>query len=74
MMIVDGRPELIGEIARSESAVRTYIATEINQLLENRDFLDGLAGFLLPDAASQARRPILEARLRSIGQAGMGAL
>lgn len=74
MMIVDGRPELIGEIERSESGVRTYVVTEINRLLENRDFLEGLAGFLLPDAASQARRPILEARLRTIGQTGMGAL
>lgn len=74
MMIVDGRPELIEEIERSESGVRTYVATEINRLLENRDFLDGLAGFLLPDAASQARRPILEARLRTISQAGLGSL
>ena len=68
LMIVDGRPELLAEIERAEGDVRTYVASEINRLLANLDFVEGLAGFLLPDTASQARRPLLEARLRAISQ------
>ncbi|MDP2321067.1 MAG: hypothetical protein Q8O42_17210 [Acidobacteriota bacterium] len=66
--IIDGRPEIIGEIERSNVDVRTYIASEINQLLNNRTFMDSLAAFLPPDSASQARRPLLERRLRAIGE------
>jgi hypothetical protein len=64
--VVDGRPEIVAEIAAAESEVRTYIASEIGTLLNNQDFIDGLSGFLLPDAASQARVPLLEERLRVI--------
>ena len=45
--------------------VRTSIAAEVGALLDHRDFLDALSGFLPPDAASQRRRPVLEARLRA---------
>jgi hypothetical protein len=64
--LVDGRPEIVGEIASAASEVRIYIASEIRILLDDRDFIDALSGFLLPDAASQARRPVLEDRLRAI--------
>jgi len=40
---------------RGGDDVRDYIGTEIRSLLDNQDFRDALAGFLLPDAASQAR-------------------
>lgn len=54
------------EIGAAEAEVRKYITSEIEALLSNDDFLDTLAGFLLPDPASQARRPLLERRLRAI--------
>lgn len=63
MTVVDGRPGLAADIATADDRVRAYISIEIRSLLDNRDFVEALAGFLLPDAASQARRPILERRL-----------
>jgi len=64
--VFDGRAELPREIAEAPTDVRNYIAAELRALLDNRDFLDALSGFLSPDAASQRRRPALEARLRDI--------
>lgn len=64
--VVDGRPEVVAEIGAAASEVRAFIASEIGTLLNNQDFVDALSGFLLPDAASQARRPLLEDRLRTI--------
>jgi len=64
--IIDGRPEIIGEIERSAGDVRTYIRSEITKLLNNRTFMESLSGFLNPDAASQGRRALLEMRLRAI--------
>jgi hypothetical protein len=64
--VVDGRPEIVTDVATADAAVRGYIADEIRALLDNADFLEALAGFLLPDRASQARRGILENRLRQL--------
>ena len=64
--IIDGRAEIVDEIANADADVRKYIASEIGALLKNEDFLEALPGFLLPDAASQGRRPSLEQRLRAI--------
>jgi len=63
---VDGRPEIVDELAAARADVRAYIAAEIRSLLDDRDFLEALPGFLLPDPASQARRRMLEGRLRTM--------
>lgn len=64
--VVDGRAEIVGEIAAAEPEVRKYITSEVGSLLKDEDFVEALSGFLLPDAASQARRTLLEQRLRAI--------
>jgi hypothetical protein len=64
--LVDGRPEIVAEVGGADSAVRAYIAAEIRVLLDNAEFIEALPGFLLPDAGSQARRAILEERLRAL--------
>jgi hypothetical protein len=66
--VVDGRPEIVDDVAAADEQVRAYIAAELRSLLENADFTEALAGFLLPDAASQARRTILEQRLRLLAR------
>lgn len=66
VMVVDGRPQLVTELARSDREVRQFIASEIRDLMANRRFTDSLAGFLQPDRASQARRQLLENRLNAI--------
>ena len=65
--VVDGRPELVQEIEQADGELRRYIATEINALLEDRNFLMALAGHLPGDVASQARLPELLRRMRAIG-------
>jgi hypothetical protein len=67
--VLDGRPEIVADVASASDDVRQYIGTEIQSLLHNPDFLEALGGFLLPDAASQARRGILIERLRRLATA-----
>jgi len=62
--VVDGRAEIVDELPTGPAEVRAYIAAEIRSLLDDRDFLEALPGFLLPDPASQARRGMLEQILR----------
>lgn len=64
--MVDGRAQLVQEIPAAASDVRAYIASEIHRLLTTRAFVDALPGYLLPDAASQARITILLDRLKQI--------
>lgn len=68
--VVDGRPEIVDEIVGATPDVRAYIAAEITTRLDNRDFAEALPGFLLPDAASQARRGMVEAHLRAMASPG----
>jgi hypothetical protein len=46
--------------------VRIYIASEITKLLAIDSFVDALPGYLLPDAASQARISTVLERLKQI--------
>ena len=64
MAVVDGRPELTGEIHSGPEEVRAYIAAEFRELFATREFLDALPCYLLPDPASQARVSILLERLK----------
>ena len=66
--VVDGRPEIVTDVAAASSGVREYIAGEIQALLDNPDFIEALPGFLLPDAGSQSRRSLLEERLRALSR------
>lgn len=61
--VVDGRPEIVDDVGAADPVVIAYIAAEIESLLKHPDFREALPGFLLPDAASQARRSTLEQRL-----------
>lgn len=64
--VIDGRAELVQDIRSAQEGVRTYLASEINKLLGTQAFVDALPGYLLPDAASQARITLLVSRLRQI--------
>jgi hypothetical protein len=66
--VVDGRPELLREVAEAPDDVRTYIASAARELLGTRAFIDALPGYLLPDSASQDRAPLLVERLRTLAQ------
>jgi hypothetical protein len=64
--VIDGRAEIVREIRSAPVDVRTYIAAKIKQLPGTDAFVDTLPGYLLPDAASQARIKALIARLKEI--------
>ena len=66
--MIDGRPELLQEVAGAPNDVRSYISTEARKLLATRAFVDALPGFLLPDSASQGWVPLLLERLRTLAQ------
>lgn len=66
IFLIDGRPELPGEVSQAEPALRTYLGAEFARWLENARFLDALPGHLLPDAASQARISLVLERMRSM--------
>lgn len=53
--LIDGRPELLDEVASAPIDVRTYIAREMRKLLSQPRVMDGLAGAVRGDAASQER-------------------
>jgi hypothetical protein len=66
--VIDGRPEIVADISAAASEVRAHIASNVRSLLDDPDFMEALPGFLLPDAASQARRALVEERLRAISK------
>jgi len=69
--VIDGREEIAREVAASPADVRTYVASELRHLLGVQAFVDALSGFLLPDSASQFRRPALLRRLRALAESGL---
>jgi hypothetical protein len=64
--VVDGRPELGQEVRASATGLRSYLNHEIDALLSNRDFVEALPGYLLPEAASQQRVGLLLRRMREM--------
>jgi len=66
MAVVDARPELVDEIERAPEDVREFIAEQVAEWLKSEKFLEALAWHLEGDAASQARRPLLLSKLRTI--------
>jgi len=69
LAVLDGREEIVEEISHADG-VRPFIAKEFQTLLETQAFRDALPGYLLPDAGSQGRLPILLDRLAKISQWG----
>jgi hypothetical protein len=64
--LIDGRAEIVGEIANANADVRAYIVSELRGLMSDADFREAIPNFLLPDPASQSRRALLEERLNAI--------
>lgn len=66
MTLVDGRPEIVAEVARCAFPLRAYLAEALGKLLDSDPFRRALPGHLAPDSATQARLPLLERRLQAI--------
>lgn len=65
VVLVDGRSSLLDELAATSKELQHFIASEIGGLLGSPAFVESLSGHLPGDAASQARLPLLTARLKA---------
>jgi predicted nucleotidyltransferase len=66
--VVDGRAALLDEVAAAAEDLRMFIGNAIRALLTELRFQDALPGYLLPDAASQSRIPLLLRRLEDLAK------
>jgi hypothetical protein len=66
--VVDGRGALLDEAAAAPETLRKFIGNAVHALLAEPRFQDALPGYLLPDAASQARIPLLLRRLEDLAK------
>jgi predicted nucleotidyltransferase len=66
IFVIDGRSTIVEEVQTETLALREYLRGEISGLLATPGFLDALPGYLLPDAASQARIGTVRRRLKAI--------
>lgn len=64
--LVDGRPELAGEIESEDIELRRYLSEEVGRLLSDRRFVGGIPGHLPGDSASQFRFSEIVDRLKRI--------
>ena len=66
IFVIDGRSAIVEEVQTETTLLREYLHTEISGLLAAPGFTDALPGFLLPDAASQARIGTVLQRLKAL--------
>lgn len=64
--VVDGRLELIDEVATADEDLRAYISEELDDLLAIPEFVDSIAWHLPGNPENQARVPEVIRRLRVI--------
>jgi len=65
--VVDGRSELIDEVARSDSKMKAFIATMAAQLLADDGFLNALPGLVM-DSGTAARPAVVLKRLQELAR------
>ena len=69
IFVIDGRSTIVEEAQTEEPLLREYLHAEITGLLATPEFIDALPGYLLPDAASQARIGTVLRRLKAVASA-----
>jgi predicted nucleotidyltransferase len=65
--VVDGRPELVAEVALSAPELRQYLAAQCRVLLAMPGFMNALPGMVFPDESLAERVKLLALRLEQIG-------
>lgn len=69
LAVIDGRPELLREIAHAAPALRASVAARIGSLLTEARFRDALAGHLAGDRQDPERIAVVWSRLRRLSLA-----
>jgi len=67
LSVVDGRPELVAELAGAEKVLREYVAGVCARLTADDGFLNALPGLIL-DGSPATRGPIVLERLQAIAR------
>ena len=67
--VIDGRDTIVADIFSAPDSVQEFLRHRFKKLLSQREFVDAVAGHLRGDAASQARLPLVLARMRAIASA-----
>jgi len=65
LSVVDGRAELVDEMAKSTANLREFVCEVISRLLADDDFLNALPGIVLDGSPPMRARVVLD-RLRAI--------
>ena len=66
--VLDGRPEIVAEIAASELGLRHYLSAQCGALLAMKNFMDALQGMVFPDESQPLRVQMIAAQLEKITQ------
>ena len=66
--VLDGREEVITDIAQTDPVLRAHLAARFLELLRDNRFVDALSGHLPGDEGSQARMPLLMQRIQEIAE------
>uniref|UniRef100_A0A831U276 Uncharacterized protein n=1 Tax=Geobacter metallireducens TaxID=28232 RepID=A0A831U276_GEOME len=64
--LLDGRREIVEEVRNAPEELRIYLSEQFQGFLKNVAFRESLPGHLPPDAASQARLPLIMRRIAEI--------
>jgi predicted nucleotidyltransferase len=64
--VLDGRPEIVDEVRRSDETLRRYLELRFAALLLDPNFVAALPGHLPGDAASQSRVPLILRRIEKL--------
>ncbi len=66
--LMDGRSEIVMEVAACDDELRDYLRSEFAQLHADLMFAEAIAGFLPGDPISQARAPRIRQRIGAIAE------
>ncbi len=66
--VVDGRPELAGEVADAPEELRAYLGARFRALLEQPRFHDALPGLIFPDESHAERLALLLRRMTALAE------
>ena len=61
--LIDGRPELIDEVAQSPTELRSYLSAQCQMLLNTPAFHDGLRRFIVPNSPQSGQVATVTQRL-----------
>ena len=71
MNVLDGRPEIVEEIATSSMELQRYLADRCGALLATPNFMDAMQGMVFPDESLAERVQLLVERFRQVAQSGV---